>query len=572
MLQFYNRILPKCGFVDLHNHTNDSYGEEMNQMNITPEELLESAYEYTKQTSSDVTFAITDHNSIEGVQKVDLLLKSNPKKYDKINFISGCEFTCSAGSLGEITNDEGHIKNIYSNFHMLAYGFNAFDETLSFLCKLHSTKRANSVLVKTDKATIKISAGAYVLSIKNILKDYGIILSLEDFKDVNLKTDNIDEKTYINYLMTYIEKFKLEEMVKKDIFYQLCNRNIISLGRLDCLEVMEVVESAGGVCVLAHPFLIRLGTFAKDNEKKTMALLKRKLKKIGEKFNDDDNVYILSLKYIVSKLSKHAHSLDNNKRLKGIVGIENLHFSSTLHSNFFERVNNIAKENNLYITCGSDSHGSLKAPNMLSMFTAKSELTNNVKNDIVAKNCLFAEKLLDGSIKNDLKCNKSFDEQITLVQNQNNKDNVIKLQDYCNLIINTSVDRPHTSKKQNHENKEKNIEFSKVIYNGKTNINTAIFLITRAIDKSSTDKSILAKEFKNIKALVPSINLALETISKNKEDLKDKKYVINFLKLYQNYLKVRKKYKLCLKSAQDEYKQEKKKIRLDKHNKDEKTL
>ena len=170
MLQFYDRIVPKCGFVDLHNHTNDSYGEEMNRMNISPEELLESVYEYTQINNTNATFSITDHNSIEGVQKVDLLMKSNPKKYDKINFISGAEFTCSAGSLGEIKNDEGHIKNIFSNFHMLAYGFNPFDDELSFLCKLHSTKKINSIIALTTKGTpLKISAGAYVLSIKSLI-------------------------------------------------------------------------------------------------------------------------------------------------------------------------------------------------------------------------------------------------------------------------------------------------------------------------------------------------------------------------------------------------------------------
>ena len=425
MLQFYDRILPKCGFVDLHNHTNDSYGEELNQMDLTPEELLESAYEYTSKTNSPVTFAITDHNSIEGVQKVDLLLKSNPKKYDKIKFISGCEFTCSAGSLGEIKNDENHVKNIFSNFHMLAYGFNPFDETLSFLCKLHSTKRANSVIVTTNSgSTIKISAGAYVLSIKNILKDYGINLSLEDFKDVNLRTNNINEQKYIQYLMTYIEKFNLDEMVKKDIFYQLSNRNTISLGSLDCFEVMEVVENAGGVCVLAHPYLLKLGTYAKSNEKKTKEFLKKQLKILGEEILNDDNVHVLALKYAINKLMENAYIPNTKQKLKGIVGIEALHVSSTLRPDHFKKIVDLIEKKNLYITCGSDSHGSLKSPNMLSMFTAKSNLSPTLKNDIVVKNCLFAERLLDGTIKNNLRCNKSFDEQITLVQN-NNKEEIL---------------------------------------------------------------------------------------------------------------------------------------------------
>lgn len=563
MLQFYDRILPKCGFVDLHNHTNDSYGEELNQMNLTPEELLESAYEYTLRTNSPATFAITDHNSIEGVQKVDLLLKSNPKKYDKIKFISGCEFTCSAGSLGEIKNDQGHVKNIFSNFHLLAYGFNPFDESLSLLCKLHSTKRANSVIATTNNgSTIKISAGAYVLSIKNILKDYGINLSLDNFKDINLRTDNISETKYINYLMTYIEKFNLDEMIKKDIFYQLSNRNIISLGRLDCFEVMEVVENAGGVCVLAHPYLLKLGSYAKANETKTKGFLKKQLKMLGEEVLNDDNVHVLALKYAISKLTKDVYLSKDKQKLKGIVGIEALHVSSTLHPNHFKRIVNLIEKNNLYVTCGSDSHGTLKKPNMLSMFTAKTNLSPSIQNDIVAKNCLFAEKLLDGTINNNIRCDKSFDEQITLVQNNNNEDNVINLQEYYKLITNTSdSNKKPISKKHQQEDKVKNIEISKIVSSGLTNLNTMIFLIKSTLENNELSGKQIVKEFTNIKHFQPPVNFALDTINKNKDLVYNKKYVIKFLKTYQEYLQLKRQFKKLVDKISKEYKKEKQNLK-----------
>lgn len=558
MLQFYDRIVPKCGFVDLHNHTNDSYGEEMNRMSLSPEELLESVYEYTQINNANATFSITDHNSIEGVQKVDLLMKSNPKKYEKINFISGVEFTCSAGSLGEIKNDKGHIKNIFSNFHMLAYGFNPFDDELSFLCKLHSTKKINSIIALTTKGTpVKISAGAYVLSIKNILKDYGIRLSLKDFKDVNLKTDGLDEKTYVQYLMTYIEKFKLTETIKKDIFYQLCNRNIISLGRLDCLEVMEIVEKAGGYCVLAHPFLIKLGSYASNNKTKTNNFLKRMLTKFNVPFKQKDSIKVLAMKYVINKLSKSVKSISTNQNLTGIVGIEALHVSSTLNYEFFEKVVEIAKENNLYITCGSDSHGTLKS-NMLSNFTAIKNVAPNTKNNIVAKNCLFSSRVLDGTIKQNIKCKEDFDDQICLVHSQDSKENIINLQDYCKLITSINAgEKSHKKTKQDlNEEKTRNIEFSKIISSGMANLNTMIFLMKKTLNSNSNEK--IVKDYKKIKSFQPSVTLALETINANKNYLKSKKYVLNFLKTYTEYLNLKSTYKKRFNDAIKQYKKEKK--------------
>lgn len=131
MLQFINKIRSKEGFVDLHIHTNDSYGEEMDLMNLSPEELLESIYLYTLNNDHcPVTFAVTDHNSIEAVTKIRKIIENDKDKYAHINFISGCEFSCSAGSLGTFTNLNGYRRNIAKNFHMLAYNFDENNEDM----------------------------------------------------------------------------------------------------------------------------------------------------------------------------------------------------------------------------------------------------------------------------------------------------------------------------------------------------------------------------------------------------------------------------------------------------------
>ena len=427
MIQFVDQIISKKGFVDLHIHTNDSYGEEMDAMDLTPEELLECCYLYSqKNNNAPVTFAITDHNSIDGVQKVDLLIKSAPEKYKNIHFISGCEFTCSAGSLGTFINGNGHIKNIVKNFHMLAYGFNPLDEDINFLTKLHSTRRDNSVYCDSckmlEKVKVKISAGAYVLAIKTIMKDYGYDVPIKDFKDVNLKTRNLDENTYINYLMNYIKKFNLPKQVETDIERQLRSRNIIHLGRLDCMEVMEIVENAGGYCVLAHPFLLCMAESLKSNNKNAKTIFENLLKTNGISFVKDEALDKMLIRYVTYMLKNKAHYKFLEKKLNGIVGMEVLHQTSTHDKKRLNTLIEIAEKNNLYMTGGSDSHGTFLKDSILSQFMSKAVVDDRKKNNVVMENNLFASLVYKNKLKESLTCDKDFDNQITIIKTIDNKE------------------------------------------------------------------------------------------------------------------------------------------------------
>ncbi|MGN1208028.1 MAG: PHP domain-containing protein [Christensenellales bacterium] len=538
MLQFFDKIHSKKGFVDLHNHTNDSYGEEMDKMNLSAEELLESVYAYTKKNSCNATFAVTDHNSIDGVQKIDLLIKADPKKYEKVNFISGCEFTCSAGSLGTIKNNSGHVKNIFKNFHMLAYGFNPFDEDLTFLCKLHSTRRHNSITLATNNTAIKISAGAYVLAIKTILKDYGINLPLSAFRDVNLNTNGIDEQKYIKYLISYIEKFNLPEMTKKDIFYQLSNRNMITLGRLDCMEVMEIVENAGGYCVLAHPYLLKLGSWATEDPKRTQETFKAKLKECGIQLGANESLRTLAFQYCAYILKNEAKSQATGKKLNGIVGLEVLH-SSASTKDVIKNLVKTANDNNLYITNGSDSHGTLLKAEYLAKFVNINLLTDpNVNPFYVTKN-LFADSILNGTIKQNLCCNKSFDEQIEIQYVENGKEKRLLFDELLPHFCESKPTVTHSKKQQKH-NKSSNIEQTKIISSGTTNLNTINFLFNKILQNPNMSEKKVVQEYKLLQNFKAPVDLAISTISKNYNQLKDKKFVKNFFKSYSDFKDLRK--------------------------------
>lgn len=528
MIQFVDQIISKKGFVDLHIHTNDSYGEEMDKMELTPEELLESCYLYSeKNNSSPVTFAITDHNSIDGVQKVDLLIKSDPKKYQNIHFISGCEFTCSAGSLGTFTDNKGHIKNIIKNFHMLAYGFNPFDEDIQFLCKLHSTRKDNSVFYTStnkydEKITMKISAGAYVLAIKNIMKDYGYDVSIKNFKDVNLKTRNVDEPTYIKYLMNYITKFNLPTLVTNDIERQLKSRNIIHLGRLDCMEVMDIVENAGGYCVLAHPYLLEVASDLKHNKPEAKKLLKQLLKLRKIDHLDTEAFNTMLIKYACYVLKYESVNKYQQKKLKGIVGMEVLHTTSTHDKKELKNLVEIAQKNNLYITGGSDSHGTLLKDSLLSRF-AVLDKTSEKKNNIVIESNLFAKELITGNLRS-LDCPKNFDEQIKILKTENEQEENLKFDKFLTFL---RENRNFVNKKRS-ETKENTIKDPSTIKQEQLCLKLAKD-ISKKLKQLISDMKILieindstneiADFFKLLKTRKKSIKFSLKTLELNMKNL-----------------------------------------------------
>ena len=548
MIQFVDQIISKKGFVDLHIHTNDSYGEEMDAMDLTPEELLECCYLYSqKNNNAPVTFAITDHNSIDGVQKVDLLIKSAPEKYKNIHFISGCEFTCSAGSLGTFINGNGHIKNIVKNFHMLAYGFNPLDEDINFLTKLHSTRRDNSVYCDSckmlEKVKVKISAGAYVLAIKTIMKDYGYDVPIKDFKDVNLKTRNLDENTYINYLMNYIKKFNLPKQVETDIERQLRSRNIIHLGRLDCMEVMEIVENAGGYCVLAHPFLLCMAESLKSNNKNAKTIFENLLKTNGISFVKDEALDKMLIRYVTYMLKNKAHYKFLEKKLNGIVGMEVLHQTSTHDKKRLNTLIEIAEKNNLYMTGGSDSHGTFLKDSILSQFMSKAVVDDRKKNNVVMENNLFASLVYKNKLKESLTCDKDFDNQITIIKTIDNKEIRLNKNELVTLLKVKPENYEKTDDKETikrDKNKEFNDKLKKiktleqVVRNAIKDMQNLITEMKNLVELDLSDEMVI-DNFKSLKPKRKNIKLTLKLIEHNASMLRSSGAVKYLEKLINNY-------------------------------------
>ena len=249
---------------DLHIHSTFSDGED------DVDALIEKM-----KSEGITTFSITDHDNIDSIN----YLKN--KNLEKINYISGVEISSYYKKLG---------------IHILGYYIDG------------NTKALKRLLIKINQRRKK--------RMKEILKKLklrnGITLSDDDF-EILMNGNNIGKKTLSKILV----KKNLGNDYKEIRNNYLSNMNCKVSYRANIKKVCDVIKTAGGIPVLAHPKEIELR-------------------------------YNVKLDTIISSLIKF-----------GINGIE---VYNSIHTDEdIKRYLEIANKYNLLISGGSDYHGSNKA-------------------------------------------------------------------------------------------------------------------------------------------------------------------------------------------------------------------
>lgn len=254
--------------IDLHSHSTHSDGT------LTPSELLNLA----KNNNIEV-LAITDHDDIEGSKK---LVESN---HQGITVYSGVELNAKV--------DKGQM-------HILGYNIDLYDKKLNErLRELKEHSKSNILL--------------YVEQLKN---DYNIILPEEDINNLLNREGNIGRPQLALILIKYghvktvqeaFDKYLKDDKVRKIKFW------------IEKEECINLINNAGGIAVLAHPFTLKL-----TNE----------------------------------ELKEEIRQLVN----LGLKGIEIIHSNSNEEQR--EYYKELAKEFNLITTGGTDFHGEEVKPNI----------------------------------------------------------------------------------------------------------------------------------------------------------------------------------------------------------------
>lgn len=281
--------------IDLHIHTSASDGT------YCAREILERALHLNLYAIS-----ITDHDTIEGCK--DALTFGIPPR---IQFLTGVEISAAP--------PEGYPIN--ASFHILGYDFDIWDPELTdSLRMLQEARRERNpkILKKLSRMGIHISmqeitdlaAGGQAgrPHIAQIMLRKGIVRSIDEAFD--------------NYLgkgkCAYVEKF-----------------------RIGCGKAIDIIRNAGGIAVLAHPFLLGLSD----------AMLKD---------------LIVTLKSM------------------GIEGLEVYYPEHSLENiNYYEH---LAWDHDLLMTGGTDFHGNLKPEIQIGVGKGNLKISHLLYKAILEKN------------------------------------------------------------------------------------------------------------------------------------------------------------------------------------------
>lgn len=193
---------------DLHIHTIYSDGE------YNENEILE------KIINAKITeFAICDHDTIEGSEKVYNILK---EKNLNLKFHSGLELSCRANN---------YLDGI--NIHLLVRDFKYDDYTIKKLLEKTSSFR----LMKTEAMC------------KRIEEKFNIVFSKEEINTL-LKTTNSIGKPHMYTLLKKHINIDREEYYKN--MKNLPTENL----KLEATEVLQLINKTQGYVTLAHPIEI----------------------------------------------------------------------------------------------------------------------------------------------------------------------------------------------------------------------------------------------------------------------------------------------------------------------------
>ena len=186
-------------FVDLHIHSTASDGTD------TPEEIAKKIEQY----SGIKIFALTDHDTIAGIEKLPVIFS------DTTFFINGVEFSC------KIANG--------NKCHILAYFFDAANEEFQqLLCKGNELRR------------VQLN-----IRLKYLSKKYNISFSESDISEICQSTI-IGKPHIVNFVA---QKFGLD----KETIYKDLRKCYVGDARQDVATVIKAIKESDGISVWAHP-------------------------------------------------------------------------------------------------------------------------------------------------------------------------------------------------------------------------------------------------------------------------------------------------------------------------------
>lgn len=209
--------------IDMHTHTNYSDGD------LSPGKLIRLAID--KRIG---TLAITDHDTIEGIKKVNR--NENIIVDSGIEIINGIELSAKI--------DKGRM-------HILGYGIDLKNKALNKKMIVLKDNSINSVLSIMEQ----------------IKRDYGIRFGYDDIKELVNANHNLGRPDLAKLCVKYGYATSSQDAFDKYLIDAYNKTRQTSKG-LQYQECLELIKNSGGIPVLAHPKSLEL------SEKEFLILLK----------------------------------------------------------------------------------------------------------------------------------------------------------------------------------------------------------------------------------------------------------------------------------------------------------
>lgn len=210
--------------IDMHTHTNYSDGD------LSPGKLIRLAID--KRIG---TLAITDHDTIEGIKKVNR--NENIIVDSGIEIINGIELSAKT--------DKGRM-------HILGYGIDLKNKALNKKMIVLKDNSINSVLSIMEQ----------------IKRDYGIRFGYDDIKELVNANHNLGRPDLAKLCVKYGYATSSQDAFDKYLIDAYNKTRQTSKG-LQYQECLELIKNSGGIPVLAHPKSLEL------SEKEFLILLKK---------------------------------------------------------------------------------------------------------------------------------------------------------------------------------------------------------------------------------------------------------------------------------------------------------
>lgn len=229
---YFNEVVNpyKCSekIIDMHVHSSYSDGD------LSIQSLIKLAIE--KRIG---TFAITDHDTIEGVKKID--------RSDRIIVDTGIEI---------INGIELSAKTNKGRMHILGYGIDLSNEELN-----------NKMMELKDN-----SINSLLSIMEQIKKDYGIRFGYEDIKELINSNHNLGRPDLAKLCVKYGYASTVNDAFDKYLIDAFNKTRGIRRG-MQYEECIRLIKNSGGIAVLAHPKSLEL------SEKDFLILLKDMISK-----------------------------------------------------------------------------------------------------------------------------------------------------------------------------------------------------------------------------------------------------------------------------------------------------